>query len=134
MDEALESFFEGRPEARRLFEAIERAILAIGPARIRVTKGQVAFSRHRGFAWAWMPDRWLRGPVPPLVLSIALPRRDRSPRWKQVVEPSPGRWMHHLELRGTTDVDDEVRACLKEAWDDADRGAPAGRRAQRTNG
>ncbi|MCP6341538.1 DUF5655 domain-containing protein, partial [Klebsiella pneumoniae] len=52
----------------------------------------------------------------PLVLSLALPHRLRSERFKEVVHPSPRVWMHHLELRGPGEVDDEVRGWLAEAW------------------
>jgi hypothetical protein len=109
--------FRGRPAARRLFAAVNEAIAGAGPSTMRITKSQVAFRRKRGFAWAWTPDRWLRADaVAPLVLSIALPRRVRSRRWKEVVEPQPRRFMHHLELFDVGDVDDEVRAWLQEAW------------------
>ncbi len=94
-------------------------VLSIGPAEIRVTKSQVAFWRRRAFAWAWMPGKYLRRRTAPLVLTIALRRRDGSPRWKQIVEPSPGRFTHHLELYSRDDFDDEVHAWLLEAWDQA---------------
>ena len=45
--------------------------------------------------------------------------RDHSPRWKQVVEPAPGRFTHHLELRSVDEVDDEVGGWLREAWEAA---------------
>jgi hypothetical protein len=40
-----------------------------------------------------------------------------SPRWKEIVEPAPGRFTHHLELHSTADVDDEVQSWLQEAWE-----------------
>ena len=84
---------------------------------VRITRSQIAFRRKRSFAWAWTPDMWLRAAdVAPLVLSIALPRRIPSKRWKQVVQPAPGRFMHHLELYEVSEVDDEVRAWLRDAW------------------
>jgi Domain of unknown function (DUF5655) len=52
----------------------------------------------------------------PLVLTLSLRRRDLSPRWREIVEPAPGRFTHHLELRSTADIDDEVRSWLQEAW------------------
>jgi hypothetical protein len=33
-----------------------------------------------------------------------------------VVEPYPGRFIHHLELYATSDIDNEVRKWLQEAW------------------
>ncbi len=119
LERQVDAFFEGRTEARSLFDVLRAIVEASGASSTRVTKSQIAFSRRRGFAWAWCPDRWLRGETAPLVLSIALDRRDPSPRWKAVVEPTPGRHMHHLELRDATDLDDEVRAWLREAWDAA---------------
>lgn len=119
---ALDFFFGDRVTARSLFEAVRDAIDALGASRIRVTRSQVSFSRRRGFAWAWTPDRYLgagRADLAPLVLSIALPRCDASTRWKEVAEPAAGRWMHHLELRSARDIDAEVRAWLAEAWRDA---------------
>ncbi|MDF1542815.1 MAG: DUF5655 domain-containing protein [Anaerosomatales bacterium] len=117
----LDEFFADRePDSRELFEAVRAAVESVGPAQVRATGSQVAFRRRTAFAWAWVPGRYLRGSdLPPLVLSIGLRRRDASPRWKEVVEPAPGRFMHHLEVRSADDLDDEVREWLAEAWEQA---------------
>lgn len=116
MDEAARSFFHGRPEAAKLYAHVDRLLRSIGDFECRVTKSQIAFRRRRGFAWVWTPDRWLQDDTAPLVLSVALGRRDASQRWKEVVEPQAGRWMHHLEVRSASDLDDEVASWLREAW------------------
>lgn len=108
-------FFQGRPKARALFALVRALAEAEDGVSVRVTKSQIAFSRRVGFAWAWTPDRYLGGSTVPLVLSVALRRRDSSPRWKEVVQPARGRWMHHLELREPSDVDEQVRVWLHEA-------------------
>ena len=91
-----------------------------GPSAMRVSKSQIAFRRRRGFAWIWAPRQY-RGPrAAPLVLSIALSRRIRSRRWKEVVEPRPGRFMHHLEVWRSRDLDSSIQRWLSEAWTDAD--------------
>lgn len=113
---ALEQFFSGCPEAWAIFTALWQSIDAIGPAQLRVSKSQVAFSRHRVFAMAWRPGQYLQGKLAPLVLTVALRRHDSSPRWKQIVEPSLGRFTHHLELFSSNEIDDQVRAWLIEAW------------------
>ena len=115
----LDDFFAGQEEPRLIFETLRRALDTVGQAELRVTKSQVAFRRRRAFAWAWMPGTYLRGRHAPLVLTISLRRRHPSTRWKEIVEPTPGRFTHHLELRSTTDIDDEVRLWLQEAWADA---------------
>lgn len=82
---------------------------------MRVSKSQVALRRRRGFAYLWLPGQYLSRPGAEVVLSIALRRRIESPRWKEVVEPKPGQWMHHLEIRDASDVDQEVTGWLHEA-------------------
>lgn len=111
-----DDFFDGQPIARQLFEAVRRAISAIGESELRVTKSQIAFRRRRAFAWVWMPGTYLRGDVAPLVLTVSLRHRDLSPRWKEIVEPAPGRFTHHLELYTVEQIDDEVRGWLSTAW------------------
>ncbi|MDF1522473.1 MAG: DUF5655 domain-containing protein [Trueperaceae bacterium] len=114
-DPAVDAFFAGRPASRALFDAVRACVEAIGPFELRTSTSQVAFRRRVGFAYAWVPGDYVRSDVP-LVLTVGLRRRDPSPRWKQVVEPRPGRFTHHLELRAVAEVDDAVRTWLEEAW------------------
>jgi Domain of unknown function (DUF5655) len=55
------------------------------------------------------------------VLSIAMDRPIVSDRFKEVVQPAPGTWMHHLEVRDPGEIDDEVATWLRDA---ADRAGP----------
>lgn len=118
-DDAVAAVFQGDPEALALLDRIRALVGAIGPADSRVTRTQIAFRRRRGFAYAWRPGRWLRGPRPPLVLSIVLDRHDGDARWKEVAHPSAHRWMHHLEIRAPDELDDQVAVWLREAYDRA---------------
>lgn len=111
-----EQFFEGQALSRRLFESVRDTIKVIGDAEMRVTKSQIAFCHRKTFAWVWMPGKYLHGPCAPLVLTLSLSHRDSSPRWKEIVEPSPGHFTHHLELYALIDIDDKVRSWLREAW------------------
>lgn len=112
----LDEFFQGQEEARPLFEAVVRAVDNLGNVEIRVTKSQVAFRRRIAFAWVWIPAHHLRRPAAPLVLTIGVRLHHPSPRWKQVVEPYPGRFTHHLELHDPAEVDGEVCSWLRQAW------------------
>ena len=87
-----DEFFADKTLAQELFEVVRREVEAVGEASIRVTRSQITFGRRRSFAWVWMPGQYLRGRVAPLVLTVFLPWRDGSPRWKEVVEPVPG-WL-----------------------------------------
>ena len=94
-------------------------INTLGPVELRVTKSQIALYRTRPFAWIWIPEKHLHRKAAPLVLSISFPHRYPSARWKQVVEPAPGRFMHHLEIHSAYDIDDEAFRWLQEAWTNA---------------
>jgi hypothetical protein len=112
------AFFAGHPEALVVFDEIRAAIAELGATSMRVTKSQIAFRRRKGFAYVWRPAQYLRTGVP-VVLSIALWRPVDSDRFKSVVNPSPGVWMHHIELRDPQDVDQPIREWLREAFDGA---------------
>lgn len=119
MDADLDRFFEGYPESRRLFDVLLAASQTLTPKQLRVTRSQIAFYRRRAFAWIWIPARSLRRPAAPLVLSVGLRYRHPSPRWKEIVEPYPGRFTHHVELFAHSDIDAEVTAWLRSAWEAA---------------
>ena len=113
----MDDFFAGREESAHIFETLRIAVGDLGPAELYITKSQIGFRRHRPFAWAWIPGMYLRGEHAPLVLTLSLRRKDLSPRWKEIVEPAPGRFTHHLELRSESEIEGEIRRWLLEAWE-----------------
>lgn len=116
----LDEFFSGFKESRPIFDVLVLSVDALGPFNISVTKSQIAFKRAKAFAWAWVPGKYLHGKHAPLVLSMAFAKPDESPRWKQIVQVAPGRFIHHLELFPEPDIDDEVRGWLRRAREIAD--------------
>jgi len=112
----LHHFFAGRDASRAVFEAVQDAVQSIGLTEVRVSRGQIGFRRDRPFVFAWIPDIYFGRTDIALVLTIALPRHVDSPKWSQIVEASPGHFMHHLALRKPRDVDAEVVEWLREAW------------------
>ncbi len=114
-----EDLFAGHPLALAVLDRVRSILEASGPLEIRTTRSQVAFRRARGFAHLWRPGQYLAGDVAPVVLSIALGRRDPSPRFKEIAHPSARHWIHHLEIRDVADVDGEVVGWLTEAADRA---------------
>jgi len=112
-------FFRGNAKAREVYRALCRAAQHLDGVETRVTKSQIGFYRKHLFASVWKPSQYLEGERPPLVLTIFLHRRDASDRWKEVVEPQPGRFTHHMELGTAADVDDEVCGWIMEAWREA---------------
>lgn len=115
----LSDFFDGAARAAETFGVIRAIIERFGPIKIQVSKSQVAFRRRRSFAFVWLPGKYLRRPAAPVVLSIATPTRLESPRFKEVIQPSPRTWMHHLELSDASVIDAEVCAWLRQAFEAA---------------
>jgi hypothetical protein len=114
-----EEFFGGGPFGFGVYRKIEDILSSLGTFEVRVTKSQVAFRRKRAFAFLWMPGKWLAKPSAEVVLSFALGREDGSPRFKEVVHPAPGLWMHHLEVLALDALDEEVIDWMREAADHA---------------
>ncbi|HEY3547880.1 MAG TPA: DUF5655 domain-containing protein [Propionicimonas sp.] len=110
-----EQLFDGHPDGLALFRAVRDIIATIGQVDVRVTTSQIAFRRQTGFAYVWRPAQYVRSDVP-AVLSIALRREIPSHRFKTVAHPSPGVWMHHLELRSADQLDEAVTGWLAEAY------------------
>ncbi|MBO0981834.1 hypothetical protein IPV10_14880 [Microbacterium sp. SD291] len=82
---------------------------------VQVSRSQVAFRARRSFAFAWRPGAYVKSDVP-VVLSLALPERVDSARFKEIVNPSPTTWMHHVELRLVKDVDRELLGWAEQAY------------------
>lgn len=89
MPAAAEELFAGHPDGLAVYRAVAEAVRGLGECTV------------------------------PAVLSIALPAPLDSARVKQVVHPAPRVWMHHLELQGPGDVDDEARDWLRRAYEAA---------------
>ena len=113
---AVSEFLAGQPLGAATFGWTCGVVAGLGPAVVRLTSTQVAFRHRIGFAWLWLPGRWLAHPGADVVLSIGLHDRVDSPRWKEVVSPYPGRWMHHLEVHAENDLDAEVAGWLAGAY------------------
>lgn len=112
-------YVEGNPDSLQILEHLRRSVKTLGMTQESVTRSQIAFKAKKAFAWAWAPGQYL-GRGAPLVLTVSLPFRDASSRWKEIVEPHPGRFIHHLELNSTADIDDEALRWLEAARQHAD--------------
>ena len=106
---------DGHQVAASVYERVYSCLASFGPFEVRTSKSQIAFRRKHGFAYLWLPSQYLTHPDAEVVLSIALGRHDPSERFKEVVHPTARHWMHHLELRGSDEIDDEVVEWLREA-------------------
>ncbi|MCK9795268.1 DUF5655 domain-containing protein [Isoptericola sp. 4D.3] len=117
-----ERLFAHSPVGLAVCRAFEDVVAGVTEADVttRTTKTQVAFRRRRAFAFVWPPWEGLRDHVDvPAVVSFVLPRELRSPRVKEVAHPSEHAWTHHVEVRDPAELDDEIAAWVREAYDAA---------------
>jgi hypothetical protein len=114
-----DDYLAGHELAQQLFAAICTIVGEIGDVTIRTSKSQIAFRRRRNFVWLWIPGSYLHGRGAPLVLTLVFAMRIESPRWKEVVQPRPGSFTHHMELFRLEDIDEAVRAWLRAAYEAA---------------
>ena len=112
-------YLDEHDESLALFEQLRRAIVEMSQVEERESKSQVAFRRRRTSPWPQRLGQYLGKRGAPLVLSVVLPERDADSRWKEVVERLPGVFIHHLELHGIDDIDDQTEAWIKRAYDAA---------------
>lgn len=116
--DAASDHFAGNTVALDVLHLVRQAVGRWGLVKERVGVSQVSFRRQRGFAYLWNPGRYVVSDVP-VVLSLCLGRQLDSPRFKSIVHPAAGTFMHHLEIRQSSDVDAEVVSWLREAWAEA---------------
>ena len=111
--------FAPAPEMLPVYLAFERRVLEeCGKVRIRVQKTQVTFSNRYNFACASLPVRRKKGwPDPCLMVTFGLGHRLDAPRVAVATEPYPGRWTHHVLVTDPVDIDDELIAWVREAYE-----------------
>jgi hypothetical protein len=122
---AIDRLFAHRPKARHLFDVVRGVVNQLGPVRIEGMKTQVSFGNGRKFAWVWLPQMWIGNqPEESITLTFALDHRIEHPRIKEVLEPYPGRWTHHVVINVESEIDDTLRRWLRKAyeWSAAGRG------------
>lgn len=113
-------FFNEHPEAIPLYEAFEaRLLFELEGVVIQPQKTQITLKNRRVFgAVSFLPARKAKDrPDPYLTITLGLNRREPSPRMDQASEPYPGRWTHHLVIASAEEIDDELMAWVREAYD-----------------
>ncbi len=120
MDQNTLFFFNEKPQALPLYEAFEGRLLSeLEGVNIRVQKTQITLSNRRVFgAVSFLPARRAKDrPDPYITITLGLNRREGSPRVDQASEPYPGRWTHHLVIGSAEEIDGELMAWVREAYD-----------------
>ena len=106
---ALGDHFAGS-ELRPVFVAYLQAAERNGPVIVNATKSRISFQARMRFAGIDRPRR------DHLLANVVLTRPLESPRFAKVEFIPPYYYVHRFKLRAPSDVDDEVREWLAEAY------------------
>lgn len=106
----LEPHFAGSDTNVRLaFDRIVSLIRELGPVTVLPEKTRIAFQVRMSFAAVMPRKRWLDG-------HVVLARFCENQRFTKIDYISPRNVVHHFRISDPTDVDEEVRAWLAEAY------------------
>ena len=120
MDQNTLFFFNQKPEAIPLYEVFEERLLAeLEGVIIQPQKSQITLKNRRVFgAVSFLAARKAKDrPDPYITITLGLDRREGSPRIDQASEPYPGRWTHHIVIASPEEIDDDLMAWVREAYD-----------------
>ena len=106
-----DEFFEGRPEQRRLYDALKAFVEEIGPFVVNVNKSRISFQGRVRFAGVPVKNR-----TGGLVVQFWLKRRVESDRFTKVELLEPSNWIYRFRITDPADLDDEVRDWLVESY------------------
>ena len=113
-------FFDGHAEALPLYRAFEARLFALFPeAGVRVQKTQITFFSRHVFACVSFAraKRKAELPDPYMVITLGLPCPLDSDRAAAQTEVRPGRWTTHIVVGRTEELDDELFAWVRQAYD-----------------
>ena len=115
-------YFDGKPWELSLYEALFAQMERLFPeAEVKVQKSQISFYNRHLFAAASLPVRRKKTwPDNCLLVTFGLGARLQSPRIAVAVEPYPGRWTHHVLVTQPEEIDAELLAWLRQAYDFAE--------------
>ncbi|GAA4209499.1 DUF5655 domain-containing protein [Actinocatenispora rupis] len=106
----VEETFAGRPPGQRAaYEEVLRFLRTLGDVYADVVRVGVFLKSRRTLAELRPMSRWL-------ALYLVLPRRLGHPRVTRVLRMSADRTANVVRLTGPSDVDDELRGWLAEAY------------------
>jgi Domain of unknown function (DUF5655) len=98
------------PRARALYERFVELVASCGPYDVAPAKTRIAFLARVRFANVTSLSE--KG----MSCTFALPEPLAGPRFAKVAEVVPGWWVHRLRITDPAELDDEVRAWLRESY------------------
>lgn len=108
---SVESFLAGKsPHAVSLYEHFSALVLDCGPVQIAPARTRIGFQVRMIFAAVnKLSERGLDA-------HVVLKRRLEGPRFRRIDAMTPNCFVHHLRIESLSDLDEEVKNWLREAY------------------
>lgn len=109
-------FFGKNTRSGALFDQIMERLQAEFPGLhvLKVGKTMINLGDSRTFFYISLPRQAARRNEA-LLISLGLDRPIQSPRIRDVSQPYPGRWTHHILIGGAEELDEELLSWLRQA-------------------
>jgi hypothetical protein len=107
----LNGFFGDRRAQRQLYEALLELVRRFGPVTVNVNRSRISFQARVRFATVARVTR------SGLVCTFWLKREVVSPRITRVELYPPSNYVHQFKLTDARELDDELAAWLREAYE-----------------
>lgn len=110
-------FFIQHEDAKPLFDGIAVRLLERFPeTAFKIQKSQIACVSVKTYAALWFPIHPIKDhPDTKLILSFGLDEKIEDPRIREVNEPYPHRYMHHILLSSADELDATILDWLEKA-------------------
>ena len=113
----VERYFEGKPQAGEIFDAVYEQVRSFGPFDVSVGS-QISFGVDRKFAWFWLYNVTKKNPNGILHLMLRLDARRDDPHVRNITQVGVNRWNHQIVIRTIRDARSAwLRKLLKAAYE-----------------
>jgi len=106
----IESHFEARPKAKAIFDVLVARLKSFGPMSVDAVKNSINLVARHHFGSAHPSKAGLR-------VGFLLHRKVETERITSHEWAGGAHWGHHVKLKNPGDIDEELLAWLKEAYD-----------------
>ena len=117
----LDDAFDGRPNARRCFDALRAAVEADGPVELSISRTGIGFMTRVRFAGVQVRNDHLR-------VAFWLKHPIESPRFAKIERYSANDIGYFVVVRDPSEIDDELLGWIREAREIGDQRHPSQRR------
>jgi hypothetical protein len=102
-DASVDDWFDGKPDTKRVFQAVQKQLDDCGPSDLTVGK-QIGFGAKRKFAWFWLYNVTGKTPQGVLHLQLALSEKVDDPHVRAIAQVGKSRWNHQVVIRTEADA------------------------------